>query len=245
MFPPCPPPYVTTNAAGVREYMPGDSLNRIHWRSSARRGELMVKEFELDPLVDVWLFVDFSASSLVDAPGTRRIEYQNGQRGAAIPMGSRVAASTEEYAVVIAASLAQFLIESERALGFSAYIPYREVLQPDRGVRQLNHILEALAVARSLTGLSLAQMLTLETPYLARGTTLLIITSAVETSWIAQASLLQRKGIRPMAVFIDPASFGAPVDIQPVQTALRASNIPSLIVRMNDDIAIALAQRPL
>lgn len=31
---------------GVREYRPGDSLRRIHWRTSARRGELVVREFE-------------------------------------------------------------------------------------------------------------------------------------------------------------------------------------------------------
>jgi uncharacterized protein (DUF58 family) len=31
---------------GVREYRSGDSLRRIHWRSSARRGELVVREYE-------------------------------------------------------------------------------------------------------------------------------------------------------------------------------------------------------
>ena len=31
---------------GVREYRSGDSLRRIHWRTSARRGELVVREFE-------------------------------------------------------------------------------------------------------------------------------------------------------------------------------------------------------
>jgi len=41
--------YVTPNASGVREYAPGDSFNRIHWRSTARTGEIMVKLFELDP----------------------------------------------------------------------------------------------------------------------------------------------------------------------------------------------------
>jgi hypothetical protein len=41
--------YVTTNASGVRDYAPGDSFSRIHWRSTARRNRLIVKEFELDP----------------------------------------------------------------------------------------------------------------------------------------------------------------------------------------------------
>lgn len=31
---------------GVREYVPGDSLRYIHWRSTARTGQLLVKEFE-------------------------------------------------------------------------------------------------------------------------------------------------------------------------------------------------------
>lgn len=31
---------------GVREYRRGDSLRRIHWRTSARHGELVVREFE-------------------------------------------------------------------------------------------------------------------------------------------------------------------------------------------------------
>src|SRR4030066_908837 len=53
---------VTTNAAGVRDYNTGDPLNRIHWLSTARRDRLIVKEFELDPLADVWIFVDAARS---------------------------------------------------------------------------------------------------------------------------------------------------------------------------------------
>jgi uncharacterized protein (DUF58 family) len=46
---------------GLRDYRPGDSPRWIHWRTSARRGELMVKEFEqqneqdLAILIDPWL----------------------------------------------------------------------------------------------------------------------------------------------------------------------------------------------
>jgi len=52
---------VTPNAAGVREYAPGDSLNRIHWKTTARRQKLMVKEFEFDPQAEVWILLDASA----------------------------------------------------------------------------------------------------------------------------------------------------------------------------------------
>jgi uncharacterized protein (DUF58 family) len=46
---------------GLRDYRAGDSSRWIHWRTSARRGELMVKEFEqqneqdLAILIDPWL----------------------------------------------------------------------------------------------------------------------------------------------------------------------------------------------
>ncbi|MBN2304630.1 MAG: DUF58 domain-containing protein, partial [Anaerolineae bacterium] len=60
--------FITTNASGVRDYQPGDSYNRIHWRSTARKNRLLVKEFELDPLADVWIFLDLSLHSLVERP---------------------------------------------------------------------------------------------------------------------------------------------------------------------------------
>jgi uncharacterized protein (DUF58 family) len=53
---------VTPYAAGVREYVAGDSLNRIHWPTTARRDRLMVKEFEQDPQADVWIFLDAQKS---------------------------------------------------------------------------------------------------------------------------------------------------------------------------------------
>ena len=42
---------------GVREYRAGDSLRRIHWRASARHGELVVREYEPPGLqtLAVWL----------------------------------------------------------------------------------------------------------------------------------------------------------------------------------------------
>jgi uncharacterized protein (DUF58 family) len=232
---------ITTNAAGVREYAPGDSFNRIHWATTARRERLMVKEFEIDPMVDVWMFVDFSSSSLVEDPNLKRV---NGT-GAAIPNNGDIPYSTEEYAVVIAASLAKYFIEAERALGFAAYIPHREIHQPERGNRQLLRILQSLAVARSFTNYTLAEMLTLETPYFTRGTTLVIITASLDARWIAEAQVLARKGIRPVCVLIEPSSFGGRDVPENTRAMLRLAKIPTINIRRGDDLTAALRQRPI
>jgi uncharacterized protein (DUF58 family) len=43
---------------GVRPYRPGDSMQWIHWKSSARRGELMVREFDAAPSPELLLVVE-------------------------------------------------------------------------------------------------------------------------------------------------------------------------------------------
>ena len=42
----------------VRDYVEGDSLRKVHWRSTARRGHLMVKELEDAPRDDVAVVLD-------------------------------------------------------------------------------------------------------------------------------------------------------------------------------------------
>jgi uncharacterized protein (DUF58 family) len=52
---------VTTDQAdvrGVRPYRPGDPIRGIHWRSSARRGELMVREYDAAPNPELVLVVE-------------------------------------------------------------------------------------------------------------------------------------------------------------------------------------------
>jgi uncharacterized protein (DUF58 family) len=58
---------------GVREYRPGDSLRRIHWRSSARRGELVVREFEPPGLQTLTVLVDPAPPSVSVADQIARL----------------------------------------------------------------------------------------------------------------------------------------------------------------------------
>jgi uncharacterized protein (DUF58 family) len=58
---------------GVREYRPGDSLRRIHWRSSARQGQLVVREYEPPGAQILTVGVDPSPPSLEVADQVARI----------------------------------------------------------------------------------------------------------------------------------------------------------------------------
>ncbi len=55
---PRPHPAALTEFHGLRSYQSGDSPRLIHWRTSARRGELMVREFEDVPNDNLLLVVD-------------------------------------------------------------------------------------------------------------------------------------------------------------------------------------------
>jgi uncharacterized protein (DUF58 family) len=62
-----------TELFGVREYRPGDSLRRIHWRSSARHGELVVREYEPPGVQTLGIFCDPDPASANVADQVARI----------------------------------------------------------------------------------------------------------------------------------------------------------------------------
>ena len=230
--------YVTTNASGVREYAPGDGFNRIHWPSTARRDRLIVKEFELDPLSDVWMVLDMHRDVHCDA-GTLEWRQHLLQLDRMPPWSRKPARlelppSTEEYAVTAAASIAQYFLRSDRALGLVAIGQRREVVQADRGERQLTKVLETLAALHARGDIPLAQVLTAEAMGLARGTTLVVVSSSVDMRWPIVARHLDRSGLNVVSVLIDPQSFGGPPGIGAVAAQFTMSAIPAYVIRKGD-----------
>jgi uncharacterized protein (DUF58 family) len=198
---------VTTNASGVREYMPGDSLNRIHWVSTARRDRLMVKEFELDPLAEVWIFLDadrFPQSSLPQP----KIEFNilNYWRQ---KVKVNLPPSTEEYGVSIAASLARYFIRSGRSVGLVALGQIHALLPPDRGGRQLGKLLEALALLHAEGELPLRGLVEAQAKHVPRGSTVVLITPTTASFGGRTGTPLLAEKIRAMGVPVRVVSLGA------------------------------------
>ena len=236
--------HVTTNVSGTREYVPGDSFNRIHWRSTARLERLIVKEFELDPNADVWIYLDMEHSAQA------KLWYEEDMRARDIssvwltarPQEIKLTPSTEEYIVTIAASIAKYYLGQQRALGFAAYGHEREIVQPDRGERQLNRLLEVLAVLRAQGTLQFSQVLAQEATKLGRNNTLVTITPSSELTWVKSLREIKRRGLRVISVIVDSNSFGGRGETEASAAELLASGIPTYIVREGADLRTILSQ---
>lgn len=236
--------YVTTNAAGVRDYMNGDGINRIHWPISMKRNRLTVKEFELDPMSDLWILLDLQREAHVAAQTLEHTpdaaQSSAAQSSAAQPF--ILPPATEEYAISMAASIAQHFLRQERAVGLIAYSRRREALASDRGERQYGKLMEMLSVLRAEGDVPFNRVLRAESPSLSRGSTIIAISPSTDLSWTGVAQHMTRAGLRMVAIVIDAQSFGGTEPCAPVASALSEAGAIVRIVRRGESLANAIQQ---
>jgi uncharacterized protein (DUF58 family) len=233
---------VTPNAAGVRDYAPGDPLNRIHWLSTARRGRLIAKEFELDPQADVWIFFDAEIAS--NFSKVKKVSAGEGDEQDALwklPQKIQLPLSTEEYGVCISASLARYYLRQGRSVGFASAGQSVTVLPPDKGGRQLGKILESLALIRTEGKLPLPGLIRAQSQHLTRGTTVVLVTASVEQEIAVSVDLLIRRGLRPVVVLIDTFTFGGISGTDMLEQLLLMMNVVVRRVKYGDNLEVTLS----
>ena len=167
--------------AGIRGYLPGDSLRRIHWHASAHHDNLMVRQLEAAASGDWWLFVDLDTS----------VQAGSGQD------------STLELSIILAASLAERGFKERRRVGLVLAGPELVRLEPSSDPAQRWRILRALSMAKA-GNRPLADLLRVRR--LSRTATRIIITPAFDPSWVA--SLGRRHGNDTTAILVNPTEFG-------------------------------------
>jgi uncharacterized protein (DUF58 family) len=175
----------TPLATTVRPWAPGDSFNRIHWRSTARHGEIQVKEFDLEQTADVWIFLDLD----------RSVQAGKGDE------------STVEVAVRAAASIADRSIVENRAVGMTVNSHRTTLLPADRGGRQHMKIMQLLAAVEADGSAPLAETLVSTLSRLRRGMTAVVITASQERDWVRPLATLRARGVGCVVVALDPHSF--------------------------------------
>lgn len=175
----------------VRPLVPGDSLRRVAWRATAHRDALMVREFDQEPTGDLWIVLDLDSAVQV-GKGTDR---------------------SEEFAIVLGASLAAEWLRRNRAVGLVALGDPPLVITPQRSEAQLWRILEGLARIRPTAEWPLGRALDRVRPLLGHGMTLAVITPSLAVDWVSSLLMLTSRGIAPAAILLQSTGAGALVDL--------------------------------
>lgn len=192
------------SVAGLREYVPGDSLRLIHWPSTAHHNSLVVRRQEGVTTQDWWILLDLN----------RRVQAGTGDQ------------STEELAIILAGSLADKGLRHGKKVGLAAFSPDLTWLEARSDPGHRARILRALAVAKPGYR-SLADLLKLVKHSRAASASLVIITPDPNQTWIGTLAPILRRGAVATVLLADPNSFGKAAELSPLRGSLarlRTSN---------------------
>jgi uncharacterized protein (DUF58 family) len=176
---------------GKRDYVAGDSLRRVDWKATASSGRLQVKLFEPSIALETAIFLDLDARTF-----SLRGRYD-----------------VAELAIIVAASLANWLIAARQAAGLftNGGDPLLGDQPPPplparRGRGHLLRILETLARVEVVDSTPLAELLRQHTALLPWGTTLVLITCQVDDALFDALFAARRSGQNPFLVQCGPSA---------------------------------------
>ena len=177
---------IPPNATTIREYVPTDSVKRIHWASSARLGRLMSRSFETREGGDAWIVLDLQASVHAgEAPE-----------------------STLEYAMSLAASITDASLRRGSAIGLVSNDSRLSVIEAARGDQQRKKLFEHFTLAQADGTVSLATLLTSQRQQWRHRGGLVVITPSADAHWVEALLDLGVRGHRSLVVYLDPRGFG-------------------------------------
>lgn len=201
----------------VREYQQGDSLRKVHWPTTARRGELMVKDFDDAARDEVAVILDAAATNVVgEAPDS---SFEAEVRAAGSVLQAHVRAGRRSVLVVN---------DARRST--------QEVHSPGEEWRRAYELLAAIEPDGSEP---VANLLADESSAAGRALELVVVTAGLTSGLVDRLVQRARARRRVSLVFVDADSFAAPARIAPEPLLLRvqATGIPLAVVRRGDDLA--------
>jgi len=201
----------------VREYEQGESLRKVHWRSTAKRGQLMVKELEDAPRDEVAILLDAEAATAV----------------------------SEGFDVQVRAAGSLLLAQARRGRRAVLVVngANRTVQRVHSYETDWQQAYDLLAAAEPDGHAPAALLLGDEGNVVSRALELTVVTSSLSpllVERLLQRTLSQR---RAALVFVDPTSFGPNGDgpePRPALLRLQASGVPVAVLRRGDDLLATL-----
>ncbi len=199
----------------VREYEQGESLRKVHWKTTARRGQLMVKELEDAPRDEIAVILDADETAVV---------------GESFDVQVRAAGS---------------ILRAHASHGRRALLAVNSAERPAVRVTSLDGdwlaALGVLAEAEPNGSRPVVELLARESGPASRAVETLVVTARL--SGALASKLVQRalSGQGVSVVWIDSPSFAArPTKVEPELLRLQAAGVPVAVVRRGDSLANVL-----
>jgi uncharacterized protein (DUF58 family) len=212
----------------VRAYEQGESLRRVHWPSTAKRGQLMVKELEDAPRDETAVLLDADASAVAGVPPDSSFELQ-----------VRAAGS---------------LLKSHASRGRRAALIVNSASRPYQRVHSFDgdwlRAFELLAAVEPDGTTPVAAMLADEAGPAGRALELTVVTASLSPRLVDR--LLQRMMSRHAAtlVYVERADFteGATAQLDPATAGqvlrLERGGVAVAVLRRGDNLAAILGAQP-
>lgn len=166
----------TTQINGIREYIYGDRISRIHWNATAKTGTWKSKEFERESLPKIMVMLDRNRKAYPDA-------------------------EQFELAVSVAASLFQYGIKKELALGLLSAGESHVYFDPKRHELQQKQILHHLVEVEADGNYELLDVLKDRERVFSHGTLFVVVSPRKDEQalfWI------QQRRMNPCHIWIAP-----------------------------------------
>ena len=203
----------------VREYEQGESLRKVHWKTTARRGQLMVKELEDAPRDEIAVILDADASAVVE----------------------------DSFDVQVRA--AGSILRAHAAHNRRAVLAVNSSARPTVRVTSLDGdwlvALAVLAEAEADGTRPVVEMLSRESGPASRAVETVVITARLSSALATKLVQRSLAGQGVSIVWVDSASFaGRPTKVEPELLRLQAAGIAVAVVRRGDSLAAVLGAAP-
>lgn len=205
-----------SSISDIRKYYPGDSFKRIHWKVSARKGALHVKNFDMSGSAESHIFLNLYKNDYADV-------YR---------------ADIEEKAVECTATIIHYMLLKN--INTALYTNCSRITYTrGRDIKELKKFMEELITVKSNGNVPMEELLEARSRLISKGSSIIIVTPVLHSRLSDKLSQLKETGFDVIVVYI---SADNPIDerVKNQISLLESLNIKTYRVGINDDVRSSL-----
>lgn len=197
-----------TSVSDIRRYLPGDSIKRIHWKVSAKKSNLFVKNYEMTGSAATYIFLDFKKNCY------------NGEN----------IRDLEEKAVEAASSIISYLLNN--SVSIEMYInSARAYYTKGRDIKELTNFMDILCEIKTDGIKTMKDVLQKRIRLISRGSSIIVITGDINEEEAVMYGSIKNMGYDIILIYV--GDFEIKEDIK---RTINDYNVKINVIRSHSDI---------